>query len=113
MASAGYKSSKQVVKESIDQNGNLKQSPRRWLSQFVGSWITLPANEHEVAGLPGGPVRTHAGRLNELWARWFSNTELGGRFAHWLSRTIALPQLRRLTDEEIPWTRLRKPLSEC
>jgi len=51
--------------------------------------------------------------LNELWARWFSNTASGGRFAHWLSKTIALPQLRRLTDETIPWTPLRKPLAEC
>jgi len=113
MAFPSYKSSKQVVKGSVSENGYLKQSRSSGLSKFVSSWITLPGNEDEVAGVPGGPVRTRAGRLNELWARWFSNTELGGRFAHWLSRAIALPQLRRLTGEEIPWTRLRKPLSEC
>src|SRR5262245_60864207 len=71
------------------------------------------ANEEDKIGERGGPWRTHVNVLNELGARWLSNTESGARFARWLSRTIALPQLRRLTDERIPWTPLRKPLSEC
>jgi len=60
-----------------------------------------------------GPVRTHAARLNEFWARWLSNSALGERFGHWAGRTISLPQLRRLVDTDIPWTPLGKPLSKC
>jgi D-proline reductase (dithiol) PrdB len=58
-----------------------------------------------------GPVRTHAGGLNESFARWITNSALGGAFGHWLSKAIAVPQLRRLTGAGIPWTPLRKPLS--
>jgi D-proline reductase (dithiol) PrdB len=113
MASPRYKLSKQVDEEAVSKNGYPKRSRTSWLPKLIGGWITLPGTEDEVTGVPGEPVRTRAGRLNELWARWFSNTELGGRFARWISRTISLPQLRRLTDEKIPWTPLRKPLSEC
>ena len=59
-----------------------------------------------------GPFRTRAGRLNELLARWISGTERGGAFGRWVSRTISLPQLRRLVGQDIPWVPLRKPLSE-
>lgn len=58
------------------------------------------------------PLRTRAGRLNELLARWLSGTERGGAFGRWVSRAISLPQLSRLVGPEIPWTPLRKPLSE-
>ena len=58
-----------------------------------------------------GPARTRAGRLNEWFARWITNSARGGALGHWASKTIALPQLRRLTGAEIPWTPLRKPLS--
>jgi len=58
-----------------------------------------------------GPARTRAGRLSEWFARWITNSDRGGALGHWASRTIALPQLRRLTSTEIPWTPLRKPLS--
>jgi D-proline reductase (dithiol) PrdB len=58
-----------------------------------------------------GPVRTRASRLNESLARWITNSALGGAFGHWVSKTIAVPQLRRLTGPGIPWTPLRKPLS--
>src|SRR5262245_36897631 len=57
-----------------------------------------------------GPMRTRAGRLNECFARWISNSALGESFGYWASKTIALPQLRRLVGAEIPWTTLRKPL---
>ncbi len=59
-----------------------------------------------------GPVRIRAGRLNEFFARWISNTAMGSAFGHWLSKTIALPQLRRLVGARIPWAPLRKPLSD-
>ncbi len=76
--------------------------------------LTEPTSTREQAAAQrdNAPVRTRAGRLNEIFARWISNSTLGARFAHWLSRTISLPQLRRLTVGEIPWTPLRKPLSE-
>lgn len=111
MASPAYKTSKQ--EEPVNPNGHAKAGLTGSLSKLLANWITVPGTEFEFLSEHGGPARTHAGRLNELWARWFSNTELGGRFARWLSRSIALPQLRRLTDENIPWTPLRKPLSEC
>ncbi len=60
-----------------------------------------------------GPARTRAGRLSELFDRWITNSNLGARFGHWLSKTISLPQLRRLVGEDIPWVPLRKPPSEC
>ena len=60
----------------------------------------------------GGPVRTPIGRLKEFWARWISNSALGAAFGHWASKTIALPQLRRLAGEAMPWTPLRKALSD-
>jgi D-proline reductase (dithiol) PrdB len=110
MSLLAHKSSER--KEAINQNEDPRRSRGGWLSKIIGRWITLSGIEFEFSGEQGGPIKTRAGRLNELWARWFSNTELGGRFAHLLSRTIALPQLRRLTKEKIPWTPLRKPLSE-
>ncbi|HJZ79534.1 MAG TPA: hypothetical protein VKD91_04290, partial [Pyrinomonadaceae bacterium] len=111
MASPAYKPLKQEV--PVSQNGGPGPGRRSGLAKLIGSWITLEGTEGVFTGEGGGPARTRAGRLNELWARWFSNTASGGRFARWLSKTIALPQLRRLTDEKIPWTPLRKPLSEC
>jgi D-proline reductase (dithiol) PrdB len=59
-----------------------------------------------------GPVRTRIGRLKESWARWISNSAFGAAVGHWAGKTIALPQLRRLAGGEIPWTPLRKALSE-
>lgn len=59
-----------------------------------------------------GPLRTRIGPLKEFWARLISNTALGNAIGHWASKTIALPQLRRLVDGEIPWAPLRKPLSD-
>ena len=59
-----------------------------------------------------GPVRTRIGLLKESWARWISNSALGTAFGHWISKTIALPQLRRLAVGEVPWTPLGKSLSD-
>src|SRR5437899_2540679 len=41
----------------------------------------------------------------------FGMIPVGTAFGHWVSKLIALPQLRRLVTEEVPWTPLRKPLS--
>ena len=58
------------------------------------------------------PVRTHLSRLTEFFLNWITNTDRGGRFGHWISKKIALPQLKHLVGEDIPWTPFRKPLSE-
>jgi D-proline reductase (dithiol) PrdB len=50
--------------------------------------------------------------LKEAWAGWITNSSLGTAFGHWVSKTIALPQLKRFAGGEIPWTPLRKSLSE-
>lgn len=60
-----------------------------------------------------GPARTRAGRLNELFAGWVSNSTRGAAFAHWLSTKMAAPQLRRLAGGDIPWVPVHKPLSEA
>ncbi len=60
-----------------------------------------------------GPVRTPAGRMIEFVARWISHSARGGAFGRWLGKTFTVPQLRRLVSEEIPWTPLRRPVSEC
>jgi D-proline reductase (dithiol) PrdB len=43
----------------------------------------------------------------------FGVVPIGTAFGRWISRVIALPQLRKLATGEVPWTPLRKPLSEC
>jgi D-proline reductase (dithiol) PrdB len=59
------------------------------------------------------------GRLREfLSERVFNSAVLfgvipvGTAFGRWISKVIALPQLRRLAVGEVPWTPLRRPLSE-
>lgn len=59
------------------------------------------------------PYRTPVGPITEAATRWVSGTGRGQAFGRWLSRTIALPQLRRLTRDAIPWTPLRRPLREA
>jgi D-proline reductase (dithiol) PrdB len=48
------------------------------------------------------------GKLNDFLEGVFVD-----RIGHWVGRTIALPQLRRLVHGAIPWTPLRTPLSEA
>jgi len=60
----------------------------------------------------GGPMRTRIGWLKESWARWISNSAMGTAFGHWISKIIALPQLRQLAGGEIPWVPLRKSLND-
>jgi len=78
----------------------------------LGQKLATITKEQSAMTQHNGPVRTRAGRLNECLARWISNSALGGSFGHWASKTIALPQLRRLVGAEIPWTTLHKPLSD-
>src|SRR6266702_8511148 len=59
------------------------------------------------------PLRTPANPVMEAVMRWVSGTGRGQALGHWLSRTIALPQLRRLTADAIPWSPLQRPLREA
>jgi D-proline reductase (dithiol) PrdB len=69
-------------------------------------------SQEGAATQQAGPARIRAGWLHELAARWLSNSAMGTAVGHWASRTIALPQLRRLVGGDIPWTPLRKPVSD-
>lgn len=58
-------------------------------------------------------------RFKEFYASRVRNSALlfgvvpvGTAFGRWISKLIALPQLRKLTGGEVPWTPLRKPLAE-
>src|SRR6266478_5248214 len=58
-------------------------------------------------------------KLKEFFAHRVYNSALlfgvvpvGTAFGHWISKLIALPQLRKLAVGKVPWTPLRKPLSE-
>jgi len=64
-------------------------------------------NEHNA------PTRTPINPLRERILRWISGSGRGQAFGHLLSRLIALPQLRRLTASEIPWTPLVRPISQA
>lgn len=43
----------------------------------------------------------------------FGVLPIGTAFGRWISRVIALPQLRKLAVGAVPWTPLRKPLADC
>jgi hypothetical protein len=64
------------------------------------------------------PVRTRAGWLRRFFGHRIFNSALlfgvipvGTAFGRWISKVIALPQLRRLAVGEVPWTPLGKPVS--
>lgn len=66
-----------------------------------------------------GPAPTRTRWLKDFFAHRIFNSALlfgvvpvGTAFGRWISRVIALPQLRRLTAGEVPWTPLRKSLSD-
>jgi hypothetical protein len=73
-----------------------------------------------------GPARARTGWLKEFFARRLFNSAtmsvtvksitmsipVGTAFGHWISKVIALPQLRRLAVGEVLWTPLRKSLSD-
>jgi D-proline reductase (dithiol) PrdB len=76
------------------------------------------------SGRPGTVLRTNVqpvpvGRLRALLgdrifnsAVLFGVVPIGTRIGRWISKVMALPQLRRLVDSDIPWAPLRKPLTE-
>jgi D-proline reductase (dithiol) PrdB len=59
------------------------------------------------------PTRTPVNPLQERLVRWLGDSERGQAFGHWVSKTISLPQLKRLSAGEIPWTPLRRPIAEA
>ncbi len=64
-------------------------------------------NEHNA------PTRTPINPFSERILRWISGSGRGQAFGRLLSRVIALPQLRRLSESSIPWTPLSRPISEA
>ncbi len=74
----------------------------------------------EIGSDAHGPVLTHNGWLGKFFPQRLRNSAvllglvpIGTAFGRWISKTIALPQLKKLAAGKIPWTPLRKPLSEC
>ncbi len=59
------------------------------------------------------PELTRVNPLAERLTHWVSGTPRGQAAGRWTSRTLALPQLRHLARETIPWTRLKRPVSEA
>lgn len=45
-------------------------------------------------------------------ALFFGVIPVGTEFGHWVSKLVALPQLKKLAVGKVPWTPLRNPLSE-
>lgn len=77
-------------------------------------------NQASASNLARRRVTVQASRMRRvLGDRIFNSAVLfgvlpiGSEFGRWISKVIALPQLRRLVGGEIPWAPLRKPVSEC
>jgi hypothetical protein len=51
--------------------------------------------------------------LQRAFLRWLTRTRRGRAFGAWASRSISLPQLRRMALETVPWSPLRRPLAEA
>lgn len=72
------------------------------------------------ASFDAAPARARGGRVRDFFSERVYNSALllgiipiGTGIGRWISRMIALPQLRRLAVGTVPWVPLRKPLSEC
>jgi D-proline reductase (dithiol) PrdB len=59
------------------------------------------------------PRRTPIGASHERLVRAIGDNERGLAFGRWLSRLIAIPQLRPLAAGDIPWHPLGRPISEA
>ena len=66
------------------------------------------------------PASAHQASASNSWSHSFRNSAVlfglvpvGSAFGRWISKLVALPQLRALVDGPIPWAPLRKPLAEC
>ena len=51
--------------------------------------------------------------LQRAFQRWLTGTQQGRAFGVWASRSISLPQFRRMLLETVPWSPLRRPLTEA
>lgn len=59
-----------------------------------------------------GPEQTRVNPLAERFSRWTTGSPRGQAAGQWLSKALALPQLRRLVDGTIPWAPLRRPVAD-
>jgi D-proline reductase (dithiol) PrdB len=60
-----------------------------------------------------GPERTRVNPLAERLSRWVCSSPRGHACGEWVSKALAIPQLRRLSGGSIPWTQLERPVSEA
>lgn len=79
----------------------------------------IKALEPAISG-DRGVEPTLTGWLKEFYQQRVRNSALlfgvvpvGTAFGRWISKLISLPQLRKLTTGDVPWTPLRKPLEDC
>jgi D-proline reductase (dithiol) PrdB len=77
------------------------------------------STRHKAGSGAHGPVRTRTSWLQDFFSQRLRNSALlfgvfpvGTAFGRWISKTIALPQLRKLAAGNVPWTLPRKPISE-
>jgi D-proline reductase (dithiol) PrdB len=59
------------------------------------------------------PYRTPSNRIVEALVRWTSGTGRGQSFGHWVAKTLAVPEVRRLASDTIPWSPLQRPIQEA
>jgi D-proline reductase (dithiol) PrdB len=59
------------------------------------------------------PERTRVNPLAERLSHWTSGSPRGQAFGRWTSKRLALPQLRRLAGGTIPWTPMKRPITEA
>src|SRR5512133_1358026 len=74
----------------------------------------------QTATVQRQPPSTNQTSAQNRWSDRFKNSAVlfgivpvGSAFGRWISKLIALPQLRGLVGGPIPWTPLSKPLTEC
>ena len=74
----------------------------------------------QTAAVQRQPPSTNQSSAQSRWTDRFKNSAVlfgiipvGSAFGRWISKLVALPQLRGLVDGPIPWTPLSKPLREC
>jgi D-proline reductase (dithiol) PrdB len=77
--------------------------------------------KHRKTALVQTPGHEHSETQSDSWfskrfgssAVLFGIVPIGSAFGRWISKLIALPQLRKLVVGQIPWAPLKKPISEC